>query len=64
MQAIDIEELVRKSKQGTEELVREEVETIRQVERLGGKRFKYNLSSPFSRSKPSTVSTKGGKPAR
>lgn len=63
MQAINLEELVRNSKHGTEEKVREAVETIRQVEKLGGKRSQYNLASPFSRSKPSTVSTKG-KPAR
>jgi predicted RNA-binding protein associated with RNAse of E/G family len=58
MQAIDIDELVRNSKQGTEEQVREAVETIRQVEKLGGKRSQYNLASPFSRSRPSTVSHK------
>jgi hypothetical protein len=48
MEVIDLKELVRKSPGVTEEEVRQAVETIRQVEQLGGRRSQYNLVPPFS----------------
>jgi len=47
MEPIDIKRLARN--EITERKVEKAIETIRQVERLGGKRAEYNLASPFSR---------------
>jgi hypothetical protein len=48
MQVIGIKELLRKTKGVTEEEVREVVEMIREVEKLGVTRSEYNLAPPFS----------------
>lgn len=48
MQIPKLEALVRTAKGATAEGVREALETIRQVEQLGGKRSQYNLAAPFS----------------
>lgn len=48
MQVPKLETLVRTAKGATVEGVQEAIETIRQVEKLGGTRSQYNLASPFS----------------
>lgn len=61
MQVPKLEALVRTAKGATVEEVREAIETIRQVEKLGGTRSQYNLAPPFS-SLGSPTGPKAAKP--
>jgi hypothetical protein len=49
MQAVDLKELVKNAKEGTEQEVREALEVIRRVEELGVGPSRYSLAPPFSR---------------
>jgi hypothetical protein len=47
MQVHDVRELVKATKGVKEEDVQEAVNTVRQVESLGGTRTQYNIAPPF-----------------